>query len=280
MLPGSSGNNRTEASAVAEASAAALPLFRMEDVNFDIAGRRVLNQLTVELGPAHVFALVGPNGSGKSTLLKLLARQEAPSSGHIDYRGRDIAMIGRREFARSIAFLPQFPPPADAMTVRELVALGRFPWHGALGRFTERDGEKVEDALRRADLLRMADRIVDTLSGGERQRVWLAMMLAQETTCLLLDEPISALDVAHQVEILTLIRELSRERGMGVIIVLHDINLAARYCDDILALKDGRFVAHGKAVDVVTGAVLEEIYGVAMGVVANPSTGLPMCYVR
>lgn len=280
MSPGSTGSSLTEAGAAAEPSAAASPLFQLEGVSFDIAERRVLDGLTVELGPAHVFALVGPNGSGKSTLLRLLARQELPSSGHIQYRGRSIAAIDRREFARSVAFLPQFPPPADAMTVRELVALGRFPWHGALGRFTDRDAGKVEDALRRTDLMRLADRIVDTLSGGERQRAWLAMMLAQDTSCLLLDEPTSALDVAHQVEILALIRELSRERRMGVVVVLHDINLAARYCDDILALKDGQFIAYGKAAEVVTGAVLEEIYGVAMGVVENPSTGLPMCYVR
>ncbi|MCC7250270.1 ATP-binding cassette domain-containing protein [Hyphomicrobium sp.] len=280
MLPGSAESIVPSSSAAADSSAAAFPLFRLADVSFEISGRRVLDGLTATLETSHMFALVGPNGSGKSSLLRLLARQEAPSNGRLDYRGRSIAAIGRREFARSVAFLPQFPPPADSMNVRELVALGRFPWHGPLGRFTERDAEKTEEALRRTDLLQMADRIVDTLSGGERQRVWLAMMLAQETNCLLLDEPTSALDVAHQVEILALIRELSYERAMGVVIVLHDVNLAARYCDEILALKSGRLIARGPATEIVTSTVLEQIYGIEMGVVPNPSTGLPMSYVR
>lgn len=280
MSPGNAEPRVEDANAAADPSAAVSPLFRLDHVSFDIASRRVLDDLTVTLEAWHIYALVGQNGSGKSSLLKLLARQNKPSTGHVAYRGRDIATIRRRVFARSVAFLPQFPPPADSMTVRELVALGRFPWHGPLGRFTETDAEKTEDALRRTDLLRMAERIVDTLSGGERQRAWLAMMLAQETRCLLLDEPTSALDVAHQVEILALIRELSGERGMGIVIVLHDINAAARYCDEILALKDGRLIARGKAPDIVTGAVLEQIYGVAMGVLPNPSTGLPMSYVR
>lgn len=280
MSPGKITIATPDPSAAAETSVAASPLFGLSDVSFDIAGRRVLHGLTATLQASHMFALVGPNGSGKSSLLRLLARQEVPSAGQLDYRGRNIAGISRLEFARRVAFLPQFPPPANSMTVRELVALGRFPWHGALGRFSERDAEKTDEAIRRTDLTHMAGRIVETLSGGERQRVWLAMMLAQETDCLLLDEPTSALDVAHQIEILALIRDLSRERGMGVVIVLHDINLAARYCDEILALKSGKLIARGESRDIVTAPVLEQIYGVDMGVMPHPSTGLPMSYVR
>lgn len=280
MSSGNAGIVPSKLVAAAASSAAAFPLFALSGVCFDIAGRRVLHDLNATLDVSHVFALVGPNGSGKSSLLRLLARQETPSSGRLNYRGNDITAIGRREFARSVAFLPQFPPSANSMTVRELVALGRFPWHGALGRFTAQDAEKTEEALRQTDLLGMSDRIVDMLSGGERQRVWLAMMLAQGTDCLLLDEPTSALDVAHQIEILALVRDLSRARGMGVVIVLHDINLAARYCDEILALKDGRLIARGNAEHIVTSKTLEQIYGVEMGVMANPATGLPMSYLR
>jgi iron complex transport system ATP-binding protein len=266
-------------SVVAAPAATASPFYRLQDVGFQIAGCPILENLSVTLEAPQIYALVGPNGSGKSTLLRLLARQSVSSAGTLDYRGRPIESFTRRDFARSVAFLPQFTPPAESMTVRELVALGRFPWHGAFGRFSAEDGAKTEDALRRTDLARMAERLVDTLSGGERQRVWLAMMLAQGTDCLLLDEPTSALDVGHQIEILALIRALSRERRMGVVIVLHDINLAARYCDEILALRAGRLIARGRADEIVTSDVLERIYGLPMGVLPHPTTGLPMSYV-
>lgn len=258
----------------------ASPLFQLSGVSFDISERRIIDDLTVTLDAPHVYALVGPNGSGKSTLMNLLAHQAAPSHGSVMYRGRDIATTARRDFARAVAYLPQFPPAADSMTVRELVALGRFPWHGPLGRYSERDARITEDALKRTDLLPFADRLVDHLSGGERHRAWLAMMLAQETSCLLLDEPTAALDIAHQIEILELIRDLSRERGMGVVIILHDINLAARYCDEILALKAGKLIARGRPQEVVSNRTLADIYGVQMEVVPHPTTNAPMCYVR
>jgi iron complex transport system ATP-binding protein len=175
--------------------------------------------------------------------------------------------------------MPQFTPPAESMTVRELVGLGRFPWHGALGRFSAYDAAKVEKALEQTDLLPLAKRLVDSLSGGERQRAWLAMMLAQDTRCLLLDEPTSALDIAHQVEMLALVRELSRERGIGVVVVLHDVNMAARYCDEIIALRSGRMVARGTPDEIVDPPMLDRIYGLAMGVMPHPATGVPISYV-
>jgi iron-chelate-transporting ATPase len=279
MSPGS-----TTATAINEGAAAgqttAPAFFELTGIGFDLAGRRIIDDLTIKLDVPHVYALVGPNGSGKSSLLKLLANQNAPSRGRLFYRGRDMATFGRREFARAVAYLPQFPPPADSMTVRELVALGRFPWHGPLGRFTEDDAQQTASALRRTGLLPFSDRLVDELSGGERHRAWLAMMLAQGTDCLLLDEPTAALDIAHQVEILALIRDISRERSVGVVVVLHDINMAARFCDEILALKDGEIIARGKAGEVLTAPLLETLYGIGMEDVAHPSTGLPMCYVR
>lgn len=255
------------------------PLFQLKGVGFSASGKQILHPLELRLEPGRIYGLVGSNGSGKSTLVKMLARQQRQTSGSTHLLGKDLSAYGDRDFARSVAYMPQFTPPAEGMTVRELVGLGRFPWHGALGRFSTGDGEKVEQALNQTDLLRFADRMVDSLSGGERQRAWLAMMLAQDTRCLLLDEPTSALDIGHQVEMLTLIRTLSREAGIGVVVVLHDINMAARTCDEIIALRGGRVVAHGTPDEILSGDVLYRIYGLAMGILPHPATGAPIGYV-
>ncbi len=254
-------------------------LFDLEDVSFAIGRRVILKPLALRLRPGAVYGLVGPNGSGKSSLVKLLARQQPHSGGRILLFGKDIASHGEREFARTVAYMPQFTPPAEAMTVRELVGLGRFPWHGTLGRFTAADQAKVDEALGQTDLSIFAERLVDSLSGGERQRAWLAMMLAQDTRCLLLDEPTSALDIAHQADILALVRRLAGERGVAVVVVLHDINMAARYCDEIIALYDGRISAQGSPAEIVRPKLLADIYGVAMGTMAHPRTGEPLTYL-
>lgn len=254
-------------------------LFDLNGVSFQTGGRVILEPLTLALRQGGVYGLVGPNGSGKSTLVKILARQQPASAGTVSVLGRKLPDFTDREFARLVAYMPQFTPPADSLTVRELVSLGRFPWHGALGRFSAGDTAKVDQALAQTDLDAFASRMVDSLSGGERQRVWLAMMLAQDTRCLLLDEPTSALDVAHQVEILSLVRNLGRERGFGVVIVLHDINMAARYCDEIIALREGRMVARGTQAEILDSEVLDRIYGLPMGVLPHPATGAPISYV-
>lgn len=254
--------------------------FRLKGITFAAEGRTLLHPLSLDLPPGQVLGLIGHNGSGKSTLLKLLARQQAPSAGSLTYAGRPLADWGHRALARAIAYLPQQTAPTDGMLVRELVALGRYPWHGALGRFSEADQAKVAEAMRLTGVATLADRLVDTLSGGERQRVWLAMLVAQDAGCLLLDEPISALDIAHQVEVLSLVRQLCRERGTGVVLVLHDVNMAARYCDEILALKSGRLVARGTPAAIMTEARLEEIYGLPLGVQRHPESGHPMSYLR
>jgi iron complex transport system ATP-binding protein len=186
---------------------------------------------------------------------------------------------GNRPFARNIAYMPQFTPPADGMTVRELVALGRFPWHGTLGRFTVEDGRMVEDAIARTDLTRFADSNVSTMSGGERQRAWIAMMLAQNARCILLDEPTSALDLAHQASVLALIQSLAHERGLTVVVVLHDVNLAARHCDRIIALNGGNITAEGTPEEIMTADGLQTIFGVGMGVFSHPTRHQPVSYL-
>jgi iron-chelate-transporting ATPase len=252
----------------------------LDGAGFEVSGKVLLEPMTLDLPAQGITGLVGQNGSGKSTLIKILARQQSATRGSISFAGRPLQSWGEREFARKVAYLPQHTPLAAGLKVRELVALGRYPWHGALGRFGQTDSEKVEEALTLTHTGHFADRFVDTLSGGERQRVWLAMLIAQDAGLLLLDEPISALDVAHQVEVLRLVRHLSLEKGIAVVIVVHEINMAARFCDEIIALKEGRMVAHCPPDQFMTAGRLEEIYEIAMGVLPQPDTGKAIAYVR
>lgn len=251
----------------------------MADVAYSAGTRPILSGIDLQLETGRIYGLVGPNGSGKSTLMKLLARQTAPTSGTLAMEGRPAATWGGRAFARNIAYMPQFTPATDGMTVRELVSLGRFPWHGTLGRFTKADSAMVEEAMASTDLADFADRTVASMSGGERQRAWIAMMLAQNARCLLLDEPTSALDLAHQAAILSLVQSLSHERGLTVVIVLHDINLASRYCDEIIALNLGRIIARGTPASIMQAEMLETIFGIGMGVFSHPARNEPVSYL-
>lgn len=255
------------------------PLFRLENVAVAIGGRRILDGLSLVLPAEKVVGLVGPNGSGKSTLLRVLANQLGVQTGTAKLLGRDLPSYNGREFARLVAYMPQFTPPAEGMTVRELVSLSRFPWHGTLGRFGAGDAAKVEEALSAAGLESFAHRLVDTLSGGERQRAWLALMLAQDTRCMLLDEPTSALDIAHQVEMLDLVRRSSAERRLGAVVVLHDINMAARICDEIIALRDGRIFARGLPDAIMDADVLGGIYDIPMRIFRASPGGNPVAHV-
>lgn len=255
------------------------PPFELDAVRFAIGDRTLLSPLTLELPAGKVTGLIGHNGSGKSTLLKLLARQIPATGGELRFGGRAIGDLGGRAFARKVGYLPQQPPTAAGMLVRELVALGRYPWHGAIGRFGRRDRDKVAEAMALTDVTPFAERFVDSLSGGERQRAWLAMLVAQSAEWLLLDEPIAALDLAHQMEVLALVRQLSRQAGLGVVIILHDVNMAARFCDEIIALHSGRLVARGTPDQVVRPDVLRAIYGIDVGVMPHPDGGRPLAFV-
>ncbi len=260
--------------------ASATPLFELHNASFSVENRVLLKPLTLTLPARHVIGLIGHNGSGKSTLIKLLARQQTPTDGAISFEGRRLEKWRDRLFARKVAYLPQQAPAAAGMLAGELVALGRYPWHGPLGRFGAEDKRMVEEAMELTDVAIYRDRIVDTLSGGERQRVWLAMLVAQNPDCLLLDEPTSALDIAHQVEVLSLVRRLTEARGLGVVVVLHDVNMAARFCDEILALHSGTMIARGTPDEILTPDQLQTIYGTRMGVMRHPDTGRPMSYIR
>lgn len=248
-------------------------------IGYAIDGSALIASVDIAFPPGQVSALVGHNGSGKSTLLKLLAGQLRPDVGEVCVGGRALAGWDRRDLARRVAYLPQHTANTDGLTVAELVAHGRYPWHGALGRFRDSDRAKVAEAMRLTGVTTFANRAVDTLSGGERQRVWLAMLVAQDARILLLDEPTSALDIAHQVEVLSLIRELGRQRNASTIVVLHDINMAARYADRIFALKKGRLIAAGSPEEIMEASTLQTIFGVPMALVRNPETGQPIAHV-
>lgn len=240
--------------------------FNVSSLDVHIGGTAILRDLNLGFGEGEVTALLGHNGSGKSTLLKVLARQITPSAGEVNLLGTSFRHTGAREFARQVGYLPQHPPGTDGLTVQELVALGRYPWRGPLGRYNDDDHRLIDQAIEDTGLRLFRHRSVDTLSGGERQRAWIAMLLAQQTRCLLLDEPISALDVKHQVETLRLVHRLAEDRALTVIVVLHDVDLAARFCDRLVALKSGQLVADGSPRDIMDTGILESIYGVPMGV--------------
>lgn len=240
--------------------------FEVSGLGVQMGNTPILHDIHLDFHEGEVTALLGHNGSGKSTLLKVLARQLSPSAGQVSLLGTSFHSTGARAFARTVGYLPQHPPGTDGLTVEELVALGRYPWRGPLGRYNDEDRRIIHQAIDDTGLGLFRHRSVDTLSGGERQRAWIALLLAQQTRCLLLDEPISALDVKHQVETLRLIHRLAQDRELTVLVVLHDVDLAARFCDRLVALKGGQLVADGRPREIMDAGILESIYGVPMGV--------------
>lgn len=255
-------------------------MFDVDNACYEIEGFRLLEPLSLKVEEGNVVGLIGPNGSGKSTLMKLLAGQLTPTGGSVRLDGRPVTDWSRRAFARRVAYLAQELPATEDLTVAELVRFGRFPWRGLLGRMTADDDEQVRKAMTLTHTLALAGRGVETLSGGERQRAWLAMLLAQQSRYLLLDEPLAALDVAHQVEVMDLVRRLGHELDLGVIVILHDINIASRYCDHIVALRGGKLQAKGTPDKLVQTDSLQAIYGVEMQVMPHPTRDHTIAIVK
>jgi len=253
---------------------------RTEQLNLGYGEARVVHALDVALPAGRVTAVVGPNGCGKSTLLGALARLHTPQSGAVLLDGRALATLRPRDVARRIGLLPQDADAPDGLTVRDLVRYGRHPHQGLLRQWSPEDAAAVSQALAAADLHDLADRPLDTLSGGQRQRAWIAMVVAQETDVVLLDEPTSALDLGHQLEVLELVHDLARA-GRTVVLVLHELSTACRYADHLVAMLDGRILAEGAPVDVVTPALVRELYGVEAVVLTDPVAGTPVvCPIR
>ena len=243
----------------------------------------IVEGLDLDVPAERVTAIIGANGCGKSTLLRGLTRQLAPRTGSIEVLGRDAARVSARDYARTVALLPQHPVAPEGMTVAQLVARGRHPHRGLLGGRAAGDDAAIASALERTDLVELAEREAGTLSGGQRQRAWLALVLAQQTPVVLLDEPTSYLDLSHQVEVLDLVRALPDPRGGGratVVAVLHELNLAARSADHIVAMAAGRVVAQGTPGEVIVPEVLAEVFGLDADVVADPLLGHPVVLPR
>ena len=243
----------------------------------------IVEDLDLDVPAGRVTAIIGANGCGKSTLLRGLTRQLAPRAGSIEVLGRDAARVSARDYARTVALLPQHPVATEGMTVAQLVARGRHPHRGLLGGRAAGDDAAIASALERTDLVELAEREAGTLSGGQRQRAWLALVLAQQTPVVLLDEPTSYLDLSHQVEVLDLVRALPDPRGGGratVVAVLHELNLAARSADHIVAMAAGRVVAQGTPGEVIVPEVLAEVFGLDADVVADPLLGHPVVLPR
>jgi iron complex transport system ATP-binding protein len=237
----------------------------------------ITRDVTLRFEERRTTALIGPNGSGKSTLLRGLARVLAPRSGAALLDGKALERWPTRALARELAHLPQMPQSPDALTVRELVALGRYPHQGRWAAEGPADREAVNEALAVAGVESLAARAVGTLSGGQRQRAWIAMALAQRTPVLLLDEPTTFLDPAHQLEVLELLDALRDRHGRTLVIVLHDLNHVARHADRVVALQAGQVVAEGAPAEVLTPAVVRRVFGVEIDVLEHPRTGRIVC---
>ncbi|MFJ1600021.1 ABC transporter ATP-binding protein [Streptomyces sp. NPDC088261] len=246
------------------------------DLTLAYEDRTVVHELELAVPDGRVTVIVGPNACGKSTTLRALGRLLKPQGGAVLLDGEELSRIPTKRIARSIGLLPQSPVAPEAITVADLVSRGRQPHQAWWRQWSDADERAVTDAMERTDVTALADRSVDELSGGQRQRVWIAMALAQETDLLLLDEPTTFLDIAHQVEVLDLVRRLNHEQGRTVVIVLHDLNQAARYADHLVAMKEGRVVAEGEPGAVVTAELVREVFGLESVVVPDPVTGSPL----
>jgi iron complex transport system ATP-binding protein len=246
------------------------------DVSLGYGDRPVVESLSCEVPDGRVTVIVGANACGKSTLLRGLARLLRPSSGQVLLDGAVIGALPSKQVARTLGLLPQNPVTPEGVAVVDLVGRGRHPHQGPFRRWSGADEQAVARALELTDTLDLADRLVEELSGGQRQRVWVAMALAQETELLLLDEPTTYLDVAHQIEVLDLLHDLNQSRGTTIVMVLHELNLAARYADHLVAMREGEVVAAGPPGEVITEACVREVFGMECRVVEDPVTGTPM----
>ncbi|KMK20195.1 iron-enterobactin transporter ATP-binding protein [Pluralibacter gergoviae] len=240
-------------------------------------GKKIIaDGLSVAIPDGHFTAIIGPNGCGKSTLLRTLSRLMTPRQGHVFLDGEHIQRYASKEVARRIGLLAQNAATPGDITVQELVARGRYPHQPLFARWRKEDEEAVTRAMAATGVLELAAQSVDTLSGGQRQRAWIAMVLAQETQIMLLDEPTTWLDISYQIDLLELLSALNREQGYTLAAVLHDLNQACRYATHLIALRDGKIIAEGAPGEIVTAGLIEKIYGMPCTIVPDPVAGTPL----
>ncbi|ANB57882.1 ABC transporter family protein [Anoxybacillus sp. B7M1] len=251
-------------------------LFKVEQVVAGYDHKTVIQDVSLVVPSGKISVMIGANGCGKSTLLKTMARLIKPTSGQIILDGKPISQFPPKQLARILGLLPQSPVIPEGITVADLVGRGRFPHQSWLSGWTKKDYEAVAEAMEFMNIIEFANHPIDELSGGQRQRVWIAMALAQQPDILLLDEPTTFLDITYQIEILDLLTDLNRKHGTTIVMVLHDINLSARYADHIFALHKGRLVAEGEPSKVLTSTLIKEIFGLDCTVIEDPLSGSPM----
>lgn len=240
----------------------------------------IADDLSVAILDGAFTVIVGPNACGKSTLLRALCRLLKPSAGEVFLDGKSISRFATKALARELGLLPQTSIAPDSITVAALVSRGRYPHQSLLKQWTRADQQAVEEALVATNVNQLASCSVDELSGGQRQRVWVAMVLAQQTPLLLLDEPTTYLDIAHQIDLLDLLRQLNQERGQTMIAVLHDLNHACRYADHIIAMRDGQIVAQGKPAEIITAELVEQVFGMPCMIIDDPLSHSPLVIPR
>ncbi|CAG8999844.1 MAG: Iron(3+)-hydroxamate import ATP-binding protein FhuC [Candidatus Celerinatantimonas neptuna] len=255
-------------------------MLKLDNIRVEREQRDILSIPALNIQFDQLTVVLGHNGSGKSTLLSLLARQISPDAGTITFKGRNLGDYTPKQLARKIAYLPQNLPSVAGLTVTELVRLGRFPWRGSFGRWRADDQEIIDQAIAETQLVEFSQHQVNALSGGERQRAWIAMLLAQQSPLLLLDEPTSALDPAHQYELMQLLQRLNHEQQRGIVVILHDINLALRYAQRIIALKQGKLIFDGKPEKLLNPQHLHRLYGVDMQIIEHPALPIPLVAMR
>jgi iron complex transport system ATP-binding protein len=253
---------------------------RADGVRLAYDGRVVVEELSLAVPDGRITAIVGPNACGKSTLLRALSRLLRPSAGAVVLDGEHIHRLATKEVARRLGLLPQSPIAPEGILVGDLVARGRTPHQKLFQQWSETDEAAVFDALEATGTTDLADRAVDELSGGQRQRVWIAMAIAQQTELLLLDEPTTFLDIAHQIEVLDLTARLNRDENRTVVVVLHDLNLACRYAHHVVAMRDGVIVAAGDPAEVITAETVAAVFGLDCLVIDDPVSGTPLVVPR
>jgi len=239
----------------------------------------VLENINLELPSGCITALLGPNGCGKSTLLKSITKILTPTKGEVKFQGKDISKIDTKIFSTQISLLPQVQPIPEGITVETLISYGRSPYTGFWGKVTQSDKNFMYQVMEEVGVLELKDSYLNELSGGQRQRAWLAMVLAQDTPYILLDEPTTYMDINHQVELMSILRRLNK-KGKTIIVVLHDINQAARYCDHLVLLKKGKLVAQGSPEKMITQDMMKDVFEIDTHIHKDPIANSPMCIIN
>ena len=256
-----------------------VPKDRLEAKQLTLAydNATIIRNLNLGIPAGKTTVLVGANGCGKSTLLRGLAKLLKPKSGTVYLDGKDISKLKAKNVAKKLGMLPQSPTAPEGLTVRDLVAMGRYPYQSWMQQWSTEDGEKVAEALEITTMTKLADRALDSLSGGQRQRAWIAMVLAQDTDILLLDEPTTFLDLSHQVDLLDLLDELQETKQKTIVMILHDLNLSCRYADYLVAVQQGKVYATGTPEQVMTEETVRDVFDLECRIVSDPLANTPMC---